>query len=623
MSRRRKHGRRGGDPGHFAGAHASSACGGIAAAPSSASPAYVGDGALKAMPSAAFLLLLTFAAYLPALKADFIWDDDAYVTGNPVLRDPAGLRRIWLEPTATIQYYPLVFTTFWLEYRLWGLAPFGYHFVNVLLHAINVILLWRVLRSLEIPGALAAAVIFAVHPVHVESVAWVTERKNVLSLAFYLAAALAYLSFAGIGGPATVLSQRGAGAIGTADIPGRRGWRYALALLFFVMALLSKSATLGLPVALAIVIWWKRPESLMSHAAPLLAFIPFIVLSAIMTTYVERHHVGAAEMDWSLTWVQRFLLAGRSIWFYLGKLAWPANLAFIYHRDDISVDAWQSYLCLPAVLALIATLWLSRRRFGMGPLVAVLFFIVTVAPALGFIPFFFMTYSFVADHFVYIASIGPIVLGACVWTRVASRSPARRAAATVVIAVLLATLASLTFKRCGVFKNQETLWKDVLAKSPSAARQAHDNLAVYYASQARLEEAALHYRESLRFKAEQPEVLSNLGGVLYRLGRRQEALSVLREAIRIQPSHADAHCNLALILSGGGASDEAISHYRKAIAARPGFATAHFNLARLLAAQGRLLEAEAEYREVLRLDPADTEARAELQTLLRRIETPP
>jgi hypothetical protein len=278
--------------------------------PSAAARSWSRGGALA-------LLVLVLLAYTPALDAGFVWDDDDYVTANVTLRSVTGLARIWVEPGAVPQYYPMAFTSLWLDYRLWGMRPFGYHLVNVLLHGLNAVLLWRLLVMLAVPGAWLAAAVFAVHPVHVESVAWVTERKNVLSGAFYLGAFLAYLRFAPPGG-------RGAGPV---------AWRaYAAALALFVLAMLSKTVTCTLPAALLIVLWWKRPRLAARDVLPLLPFFALGLGLSLVTIWMEKHHVGAQGADWALSAVDRCLIAARALWFYLGKLVWPAPLVFNYPR---------------------------------------------------------------------------------------------------------------------------------------------------------------------------------------------------------------------------------------------------------------------------------------------------
>jgi len=269
---------------------------------------------------ALLLVGLTVGAYIPAMHGGFIWDDDDYVQDNPTLRSLAGLGQIWFQPGATRQYYPLVHTTYWLEYRLWGLDPTGYHVVNVILHALSAVVVWRILSRLQVPGAWAAAALFALHPVHVESVAWITERKNALSGAFYLSAAWAYLRY---------------------EAARRPRW-YGAALVLFAAALLSKTVTCTLPAALLLVLWWKGQTPM---RRPAVALGPFFVLAGTMsavTVWMERHSVGAWGPEWDLSLVERGLIAGRALWFYAATLLVPLDLAFIYLRWAIDATAiWQ------------------------------------------------------------------------------------------------------------------------------------------------------------------------------------------------------------------------------------------------------------------------------------------
>ncbi len=352
---------------------------------------------LKTWVCAFVLVLITLLAYQPVWRAGFIWDDDFYVTNNTPLHTVDGLWGIWFKPGTTIQYYPLVFTSFWAEYHFWGLQPLGYHLVNVLLHALNAILLWRVLQQLKIPGSWWAAAIFALHPVSVESVAWITERKNVLSGFFYLLAVLAYLRFR----PLTDRESARAG-----------DWRYyPLVLALFLCALLSKTVTCSLPAVLLLLVWWKNGRV---ERRDVLATAPLFVLgvaSGFMTTWMEKHSVGANGAEWALSFVQRCLVAGRALWFYTGKLFWPRNLTFIYPHWEINAGVWWQYAFPVAALAVLIALWRVRSRIGRGPLVAVLFFAGTLVPALGFFDVFPFRYSYVADHFQYLACIGLIASG--------------------------------------------------------------------------------------------------------------------------------------------------------------------------------------------------------------------
>ena len=332
------------------------------------------------------LFVAVFRAYQPAWRAGFIWDDPAHVT-RPSLRSLDGLARIWFEVGATQQYYPLLHSAFWVEHRLFGGTATGYHLVNIALHALNAAMLGLILRRLRVPGAVLAAGIFALHPVMVESVAWVSELKNVLSGFFYFSAALAYLRFD---------AER-----------SRRA--YTLALVLFVLGLLCKTVTATLPGALLVILWWQRGR--LSWRRDVLPVVPFFIIGAaagILTAWVEQGMLkeDGAEYDFSL--VERSLIAGRAICFYAGRLLWPANLIFVYPRWVVSQSAWWQYLFPAAVLLVLAALWRWRAQ-ARGPLAGALFFTGTLFPALGFVNVFPFIYSFVADHFQYLASLGIIV----------------------------------------------------------------------------------------------------------------------------------------------------------------------------------------------------------------------
>jgi len=526
------------------------------------------------------------------------------------VRDLEGLRRIWLEPTSFPQYYPLVFTTFWLEYHLWGLDPFGFHVTNVLLHASSAVLLWLLLRRLGVPGAWLAAAIFALHPVEAESVAWVTERKNVLSGLFYLAAFHAYWSFADGEAPAHPASRRNRWAM------------YAASVLLFACALLAKTVTGSLPAALLLASCWKRGRV---RAREVLALVPLVlvgVASGLNTAWMEKHVVGAQGTEWTLTFVERCCIAGRALWFYAAKIVWPYPLTFVYPRWHVDPSVWWQVLLPVAAVAVVVALWCLRRRIGRGPLAATLFFAGTLFPALGFFDFYPMRYSFVADHFQYLASIGLVTLLAALATRVAGR---QREVGSVAAAVLLVTLGAFTWRQGAIYANLETLWRDTVAKNPDAAL-AHNNLGLILDGRDRVDEAVAHYREALRVKPDFVEAQSNMGLALIRLGRLDEAIVHLREAVRTDPGFADAHSHLGKALEAQGKIPEAMAEYAAAMAEyaeririAPTNAHAHFKLGNLLVAQGRADEAVAHYREALRIDPGSVVGHGNMGAVLMRL----
>lgn len=554
----------------------------------------------------AAIAALTLAAYAPAIRGGFVWDDDAYVTENRALRSLDGLRAIWLDVRATPQYYPLVHSTFWAEYHLWGRNPLGYHIVNVAMHAAGAVLLWLVLRRLSVPGAFFAAAIFAVHPVHVESVAWVTERKNVLSGVFYFASLLAYLRFARVDRP---------------RFAGPREWRfYVAAVALFGCALLSKTVTCSLPAAILLILWWKRERLAWRDVVPLLPMFAIGAAMGLTTAWVERHHVGAEGADWSLSFVGRCLVAGRAAWFYAGKLIWPASLTFIYPRWQIDTGQWRLFAYPAGVLAVVGTLWVLRKRLGKGPLVAVLFFLGTLTPALGFIDVYPMRYSFVADHFQYLASIGLIVLFAAVLSRILTpRGSGRRRSAFALgaQASVLGLLAVLTWRQGHIYADARTLWTDTLEKNPSAWI-AHNNLANLLFDRGQADLPVGHYAEALRLRPDYPEAQHNLGVALARSGKTDEAIEHYRQALRLAPDLAEAHHNLGIALARQGKVDEAAEQYAEALRLKPNYPQAHNNLANLLADWGKVDEAIDHYRRALQLEPDLAEANQNLGRLLVR-----
>lgn len=514
-----------------------------------------------------FAAALLFLVYLPAISGDFIWDDDDYVVNNENLRDWPGLLRIWTSPGATPQYYPLVHSMFWGEFQLWGIQPLGFHVVNITLHGLNAFLLWRLLVLLKVPGAWFCALIFAFHPAHVESVAWITERKNVLSGLFYLLAALCYLRFLG-----DSLED-------TSVIPkdhARWKW-YGLASCCFVCALLSKTIACSLPAAILLVIWWKQGTLRWKHVVPL---IPWFIVGlgfGLLTAAFEKEHVGASgdEFAWSLA--ERCLIAGRAVWHYGLTLVWPVNLSFFYAKWDINVDHGLPWLFpLAAILFVLFFVW-ATKFWGRGPLVAVLFFGGTLLPALGFINVYPMRYSFVADHFMYLASIGLIVLvGSSLFVAIraisstGSNERSHHAFGYSIAALLLLGLAIQAHRQAYAYQSLEHLWRDTLSKNPSS------------------------------FIAR-----VGLANSLCQKGKEDEAIDQLREAIRLKPNdNYESYLSLANLLNDAGQSNEAITHYQRAIEQNSSCSSAYFGLAQIAQSRGETQLAMQNYEKALQLASA-------------------
>jgi tetratricopeptide (TPR) repeat protein len=497
---------------------------------------------------------LTVLAYQPAWHGALLWDDEGHVT-SAALRSAAGLWRIWFEAGATQQYYPIVHSAFWLQWWAWGDATTGYHLVSILLHAGSACLLALALRRLAVPGALVAAAIFAIHPVHVESVAWISELKNTLSGLFYFAAALCYLEF---------------------DASRRRA-AYVIALGLFVAALLSKSVTATLPAGLLIVLWWRHGRlDFARDVRPLLAFFVLGIAAGATTVWMERTFIGAHGAGYDFTLVERGLIAGRAIPFYLASLLWPSDLAFSYARWDVSQSVWWQYLYPAAVMAALGIAW-RLRSWSRAPLAVLLFFCVTLGPALGFVNVYPFAYSFVADHFQYLASAGVIAGGVAALTLGAGRVVASRLVPGLLAVAIVVPLAWLTWRDSHAWIDNEVLYRTTIARSPDAWLP-HNNLA------------------ALLIARDPPDA--------------PEALTHAREAVRLAPHQAATHFNLGLALEAAGDHDAAIASYQAAIdRASAGerdtlrMAPTFEGLARALAAAGRHAEAADAYTTAARLAP--------------------
>jgi len=530
----------------------------------------------------------TLLAYFPALRGGFIWDDAGHVT-RPDLQSLQGLTRIWFEVGATQQYYPFLHTAFWIEHRLWGNSPLGYHLLNVLLHATAACLLGGALRRLAVPGAWLAALLFALHPVCVESVAWIAEQKNTLSAVLYLCAAVVYLRF----------DDR------------RRVASYASATGLFLLALLTKSVTATLPAALLVVFWWRRGRlSWQRDALPLLPWFAAGAAAGWVTSWFERMRIGAEGADFALTTVQRCLLAGRVFWFYLGKLFWPADLVFIYPRWTVDPTQFWQWLFSAGLLALVLALWLLRRREPLiraatSGLAAVLFFGGTLFPALGFINVFPFIYSFVADHFQYLACVGILALVAASLAPALARLP--RGGGAALAALLLAGLGILTWRQAGMYRDVFTLYQTNIERNPSAW-MPYNNLAEALARAGRRIEAIPLLEQALRLRSENPEAENNLGDDLRALGQPQDAIPHLRRAVQLRPDYAEAHNNLGIALIMTGQIADGITEFRTALRLKPNFPLAHYNLGLAEADAGRTAGAIAEFAEAVRLDPAYADA---------------
>ena len=555
---------------------------------------------------AVLIVLLVMTCYYPAAQNGYIWDDDDHITRNSTLRSASGLYRIWFELRATPQYYPLVHTTFWCEQHLWGLNPRGYHIVNIFLHAVNALLLWFILRRLAVPGAWLAAALFAVHPVTVESVAWITERKNVLSAFFYFLAMIAYLRAAGLG-PQPSSEEKGAGSV---SFPP-----YILSLVLFIAALLSKTVTCSFPAAVLLITWWKRGRLRPHDFKPLL---PFFIIGAglgLQTAWIEKHGVGAQGDLFDYGSAERFLIAGRALWLYLQKIIWPQTLAFFYPRWTVDAGSAAQYVFPLAAAGLLAGSCLLHKKTGKGIPAALLFFAGTLFPALGFINVAPMRFSFVADHFQYLACIGPLTLGAAALYYLFQKIPRRVAfLKPVAIGALLALLGTLTWQQTRIYKNEETLWRDTLSKNPDSWI-AHMNLGKTLFEQNKVDAAVACFQNALRIKAAIPMTQCHLGAALARRGDYAQALYHLLEAVRLYPEYGEAYYNLGILFAVQQKDAEAERYFLKSIEYIPDSAQTYYSLGLVLARQKKLPPAAFCFARAVELNPDNQDARSRLEKL--------
>jgi len=526
------------------------------------------------------LFAVLLLVYYPAVHGTPIWDDENHLT-SPAIQSWRGLYRIWFDLSATQQYYPVTHSVFWMENRLWGDWYPGYHLVNILLHGATALLLLRVLRRLEIPGAWLAAGLWALHPIQVESVAWMSELKNTLSGVCCLGAGLIYLRF-----------------------DRERSWlAYFTALGLFFVGLLAKSVIVTLPAALLLVLYWKYGG--IRSRRDVLPLVPFFAVgigSGLFTAWVERTYIGAAGNDFNFSLVGRALIAGRVFWFYPVKLIWP-DLVFNYPRWQIDVTAWWQYLFPLLALGLVCALAAMRGRWGRGPLVAVLYYGVTLFPALGFVNVFPFRYSFVADHFQYLAGIGPAVLVAAGIVRLHRLGKNGWSfAAPCLCAAWLTTLAVVTWFQAGIYSDVETLWHATLARNPDSAL-AYDNLALLRVKQGEYDDAIVEFLNAIRVQPDCVYACNGLGDLYFKLGRPADAVAVYRASLAGDPDQGDVHAQIGAALLEEGDAVDAIAEYREAIRLMPSLMVAYDNLGDALFTAGRIGEAMDEYREAIRRDP--------------------
>jgi tetratricopeptide (TPR) repeat protein len=566
---------------------------------------------LGAMAGAALIVIAICIAYFPAFSSGFILDDDKLLTDNAQIQDSDGLYQFWLT-TKAYDYWPVTNSTLWMEWRLWEMNPAGYHVANLALHAAASLLIWLILRKLSIPGAFLAALIFAVHPVNVESAAWIAQRKDDLAIVFFLLSMLWYLKAlmpTVNAGMAPARSQGGPwerakkhSPLSTLHSPL---W-YWLSLLAFALGMLSKGSIAILPLLLLGIVWWLRPLT----RRDLARIAPFFLIAAALAAvnvWFQTHLGGSIR---TVAFPVRILEAGAVVWFYLYKAILPIDLVFIYPLWSIDPGDFRWWLPLAATLAVTAVLWLYRKGWSRPILFAWGFFCVALLPVMGFTDVGFMKHSLVADHYQHIAVIGVIALAAAGWSVWRGRLRAAFARTAYVMAII-AVLALLLLSRLlnGLYCDAAELYRLTLKKNPGCWL-IHNNLGVLLADAGRRQEAIAQYKETLRLNPDYSEAHNNMGNALGALGQWQDALGCYHKALELVPEHPLTLNNLGYALGSLGRFPEAIEQYQKALKIQPNIGGIHDNMAFTLLQMGRQPEALEQYQEAINLEPKNPEYRA-------------
>jgi tetratricopeptide (TPR) repeat protein len=560
---------------------------------------------------AALIVLIALIAYFPSLSNGFVADDDVLLTSNNIVKNSDGLRRFWCSVEA-IDYWPVTNTTFWIEWRMWGMNSTGYHVSNLILHMAETLLIWIILRKLSIPGAFLAALIFAVHPVNVESVAWISQRKNLTAMLFFLLSILWYLKYVKHDPRPTSGRCPVAAKQSTAHCPPSTAhnlhW-YWLSLAAFVLAMLGKGSAAVLPVLLlgAVAFFASRKMRLSpSIWKELIRTAPFFLIALVFSALNVWCQTRCPEESLRRAdFFERLLGAGCVIWFYLYKAILPVNLAFIYPEWRIETGNLLWWLPLLAALLVTAVLWCYRNTWSRPFLAAWGFFCVALAPVMGFTDSFFMRVSLVADHYQHIAIIGVIALasaGFSAWS-LHTRAGARR---TAIAAAGLAAgvLVLATWRQCGLYRDNITIYRDTLEKNP-ACWMAQYNLGVVMARAGLPGESIEHFRQALQGYPEFVDANYNMGNAFLEMGMLREAAEHYLQVLQMRPEHSAAHYNLANIMLQTGRNQEAIEHYRQALRLNPDFPEAFYNLGNIYETAGQYQQAIEYYEQALRLKPND------------------
>ncbi len=534
---------------------------------------------------AAALVVITVFTYVPAISNGFIWDDYDGLLHSPLINSRDALYKLWFTTEST-DYFPLVYTIFFFEYHRWGMNPRPYHIANVIIHALASVFLWMVLRRLKIPGAWICALMFAVHPVNVESVAWIFQQRTTLPMVFALLSMLAYLRF---------------------HESSKALW-YIISFVAFLLGLLSKTSVVMLPFIILGCIWWDSGKIRLKDLLQVIPFFVFSVIFGIATAWFQSHKAISTEVIRDDSFWERLAGAGWAVWFYLSKAIFPYKLTFVYPKWEINPGSVVSYLPLTALVICFAFFWIYRKSLGRPLLMGLGYYVFGLFPVLGFLDIYFMKFSLVADHWQYFAIPGIIslVVGTAAYSFERFGLKGKRIGA-ILAALTVFLLGFLSWRQERIYKDEETLWRDTIAKNPHAWL-AHYNLGLNLAQQGLSDEAFIHFRQTIKINPNYAEAYNNIGLIYQMRGDLKRAMLSFQKALKIEPNMAEAHNNLANVFADLGRNDEAIREYKKAIQINPSFASAYNNLGVILANQGKYDEAVLLYQQAIKLMPDYSDA---------------
>ena len=548
------------------------------------------------------LIVLAFVAYFPAWHAGFLWDDNVLLTDNPIVHASDGLWRIWFGKQP-LDYFPLTYTTFWIEWHLWGNNPCGYHLINILLHGIGAILLWRVGAALRVTKPWLVAAIFVLHPVDVASVAWIAERKNTLSFPLYLASVLLFLRFESLNiaskTPRRINKPNGS-------------LYYIFSLAAFILAALSKTSVIMLPVVLLLCAWWQRKCITKRDAWRVAPFFGVSLVFGFITVFFQNAGaLSKVKLDTG-NLATHIASAGCSVWFYLSKALLPIDLMMIYPHWKIDSSIWFWYLPTSTLIAVFLVLWFKRHSWGRAPLFGLSYYVISLFPVIGFFQMSFMYYAPVADHLQYVALPGVIALCVATVERFVFRKNLLAPGIEKLLwSVVLALLAWLTWQQTATYISSNVLWETNIQRNPECWI-AYKNLGDAFNTSGQTDKAIDQFQKALKYQPSDAMTHNNLGNAFLTERRVDEAVAQFKTALKLQPGDTSAHNNYGNALLENGELNEAIIQFKESLAADPHNAPARNNLANALCKAGDFEGAMTQLRKAIEIDPGDATARSNL-----------